>query len=97
MHYYTVCLLSFSSSGKEQVVSQQTLVDFVQLLLMRCLKIVEGKLVVEVVHTSCLYQYNNVCTQAKLLNSGMLARALDKLHARLVIIDQLIPAARISV
>lgn len=81
------------------MVSQQTLVDFVQLLLTRCLTTVEGKLVVEVVH-SFLHHHQNVFSQthiqAKLLNSGMLARALDKLHARLVIIDQQLPAAGIS-
>jgi hypothetical protein len=62
------------------VVSHQSLVNFVQDLMSKCLTAVQSKLILE----------------AKFLNSAYLARALDRLTGKLHTLDQMLPLAEIN-
>ena len=43
-----------------------------------------------------MYYWDKYGTQAKLLDSGILARALDRLSGKLQTMNQLVPAAEIN-
>lgn len=64
----------------DTTVSQQALIIFVQKLMNQCMQLVKQKFLLE----------------AKLLDSGILARALDRLLGKLQTMNQLVPAAEIN-
>ena len=79
--------------------SQQALIKFVQKLMNQCMQLVKQKFLLEVRNNSLcviMYYWNKYGTQAKLLDSGILARALDRLSGKLQTMNQVVPAAEIN-